>query len=147
MGKYKYRVKEISQTGMGASVSPGAGEQYTGKTAYNPNKKAKGAQNIYYYKLGFKPVPNKIKGSGLEVKKLWEEDPPETSSKEFQQKRIEAFDIIEKRINEIYPKISNAKNATVEYYNDKPSSYAIVYPTDLILEYLNDIETLLNQEQ
>jgi hypothetical protein len=151
--KYKYKLKETSQTGTGSSVSPGAGEQYTGKTAYNPNKNAKGAENIYYYKLGFKPVPSKIKGSGLEVKKLWtkgpqtmkEEENKLTSSKTFQEERIKAFDIVEEKINQIYPKLSNAKNLTVEYYNDNPSSYTIVYPTDLILDYLNDIETLLNQ--
>jgi len=145
MGKYRYKLKETSSTGGSATYTPGPGEGLTPKTAYNPNKKAKGAQNIYYYKLGFKPVPNKIKGSGLEVKELWEEDSTGTPVKEFQQERIKAFDVIEERINQIYPKLSNAKNATVEHYNDKPSSYEVIYPTDLILEYLNDIETLLNQ--
>jgi hypothetical protein len=33
-----------------------AGGGYTTPFAFNPNKKAKGAKNIYYYKLGFKPV-------------------------------------------------------------------------------------------
>lgn len=145
MGKYKYKLKETNVTGGNASFTPGEGEQYTTKKAFNPNKKAKGAANIYYYKLGFKPVPKKIKGSGLEVKQLWEEEPGDTPEN-FQKKRIEAFDNIEQRLNSVYPKISNAKNKTVEYYNDNPTSYGIVYPTDLILEYLNDIETLLNQE-
>ena len=63
---------EMSMTGGGTASTAGftasTGEQYATPKAFNPNKKAKGAANIYYYKLGFKPVPKKIKGSGLEVK-------------------------------------------------------------------------------
>lgn len=33
-----------------------AGGGYSTPFAFNPNKKAKGAKNIYYYKLGYKPV-------------------------------------------------------------------------------------------
>ena len=33
-----------------------AGGNYSTPFAFNPNKKAKGAKNIYYYKLGYKPV-------------------------------------------------------------------------------------------
>ena len=35
------------------------------------------------------------------------------------------------------------KNKTVEYYSSNPGSYAIVNSTDLILEYIKDIKTLL----
>lgn len=44
-------VQEISTTA--------AGGGYTTPFAFNPDKKAKGAKNIYYYKLGFKPVDKK----------------------------------------------------------------------------------------
>ena len=42
--------------------------------------------------------------------------------------------------------ISNAKNETVEYYKDNPESYLVVKPTDLISDYLEDIEKLLKGE-
>ena len=144
MGKYKYKLKETNITGGSATFTPGEGEQITPKKAYNKNKKAKGSATKYYYRLGYKAVPDKIKDSGLEVKQLWEEEPGDTPES-FQEKRIEAFGTIEQRLNSIYSKLSNAKNKTSAFYNDKPTSYAIIYPTDLILEYLNDIETLLNQ--
>jgi hypothetical protein len=44
-------IQEISTTA--------AGGGYTTPFAFNPDKKAKGAKNIYYYKLGFKPVDKK----------------------------------------------------------------------------------------
>ena len=89
---------EESATGAGAGAAtftPGEGANYATPNAFNPNKKAKGAKNIYYYKLGFKPVPKKIKGSGLEVKQLWEEDILNEVN-EFQQKRLDGIDEIEK---------------------------------------------------
>ena len=50
----------------------GAAGAYNTPLAFNPNKKSKGAPSVkYYYKLGWKLVPKKIKGSGLEVKKLF----------------------------------------------------------------------------
>lgn len=42
--------------------------------AFNKNKNAKGGASKYYYKLGYRPVPKKVKGSGLEVKHLWNEE-------------------------------------------------------------------------
>lgn len=68
-------IDEASSTGgntAGASFSPGTGEQYATPYAFNKNKKAKGSASNYYYRLGFKPVPKKIKGSGVEVKQLSE---------------------------------------------------------------------------
>jgi hypothetical protein len=69
----KDAIKEVSMTGggtAGASFSPGTGEQYATPFAFNKDKNAKGAKNIYYYKLGFKPVP-KITPKGYDVKHLW----------------------------------------------------------------------------
>ena len=42
--------------------------------------------------------------------------------------------------------LSNAKNETIEYYNGNPSSYSVVKPTDLILDYIKDIKNLLKGE-
>ena len=64
---------------------------------------------------------------------------------EFQNQRIEAFKAIEARLNSLYPAIDRAKDETIAYYKENPQSYAVVVPTDLIMEYLNDIEELLNK--
>ena len=39
--------------------------------------------------------------------------------------------------------ISNVKDETLDYYNDNPSSYAVVKSTDLVIDYLRDIKSLL----
>ena len=64
---------------------------------------------------------------------------------EFQNQRIEAFKAIEARLNSLYPAIDRAKDETIAYYKENPQSYSVVVPTDLILDYLNDIEELLNK--
>jgi hypothetical protein len=64
---------------------------------------------------------------------------------EFQNQRIEAFKAIEARLNSLYPAIDRAKDETIAYYKENPGSYSVVIPTDLIMEYLNDIEELLNK--
>ena len=48
--------------------------------------------------------------------------------------------------NSILPLLSNAKNETSEYYTSNPGSYEVYTPTDLILDYLKDIKTVLTQE-
>jgi len=70
----KQTLKEMSVTGTGASFTAGTGAQYATPFAFNPNKKAKGAENIYYYKLGFKPVNQKQlrkKSKMFDYKDLW----------------------------------------------------------------------------
>ena len=135
--KYK-ELKEVSATGGSATFTPGTGAQYATPRAFTKDSKSKKRKNIYYYKMGYKDVPKKIKGSGLEVKKLYEGE-----FNEFQKGRIDIFEKIENELNDLPPLISNAKNKTVEYYSSNPGSYAIVNSTDLILEYIKDIKTLL----
>jgi len=136
-------LKEQSSTSQGgASFTPGTGAQYATPKAFNKDTNSKGAKNIYYYKLGWKAVPKKIKGSGLEVKKLYEGE-----AKDFHQERINIFDKIEDELNTLSPLISNAKNSTIEYYNENPGSYAIIRSTDLILDYIKDIKQLLKGEK
>jgi len=65
---------------------------------------------------------------------------------QFQEKRIAAFQDIEARLNSLYPLIDKAKDETIAYYQDKPESYSVVYATDLILDYIKDIENLLKQQ-
>lgn len=136
-------LKEQSSTSQGgASFTPGTGAQYATPKAFNKDTNSKGTKNIYYYKLGWKAVPKKIKGSGLEVKKLYEGE-----AEDFHQERINIFDKIEDELNTLSPLISNSKNSTIEYYNENPGSYAIVRSTDLILDYIKDIKQLLKGEE
>ena len=100
--------------------------------------------NTYVKQFAYKLVPKKIKGSGIIVKQLFEEDKEE--KKNFQAKRIEAFDGVEEKLNNIYTMISNAKNETIEYYKENPDSFKVVKPTDLIEDYLEDIKKLLKKE-
>ena len=145
---------EMSTTGGGnASFTPGTGMTYATPYAFRrPKKKQKAIpeskldENLDLSSYGYKLVPkNKSgnyvqKGSKLDVKQLFEDQ------KEFQSKRISAFDAIEQEMNDIYKMLSNAKNETSEYYNDNPSSYTVIKPTDLVLDYIKDIKNLLKGE-
>ena len=133
--------KELGYTevkeGIGADLGPG------------PKATEDGVKdNAYVKQFRYKIVPkdkngNYIqKGSGLEVKQLFEAETPE----EFQKKRIEAFDSIESELNDVYKMLSNAKNETIDHYNNKPSSYNVIKPTDLVLDYIKDIKNLLKGE-
>ena len=125
-------------------VEEGEGIGYMTPNAFSKNKKS---NNTYKYKLSSpfnKPVPKKIKGSGLEVKELWETETL-TEYSDFQQKRINMFNDVEEKVNSLSPLLSNAKNETAEYYNENPGSYAIVYSTDMVNELLGDITELLKQ--
>ena len=98
--------------------------------------------NAYVKDYGYKLVPSKIKGSGLEVKQLFEN----SSVDDFQKERIAAFDLIEQEMNDIYKMLSNAKNETADYYSENPASYTVIKPTDLVLDYIKDIKDLLKGE-
>ena len=100
--------------------------------------------NTYVKQFAYKLVPKKIKGSGMIVKQLFEKE--EEEKKNFQLKRIEAFDGVEEKLNNIYTMISNAKNETIKYYKNNPDSFKVVKPTDLIGDYLEDIKKLLKKE-
>ena len=64
----------------------------------------------------------------------------------FQRERIDAFDTIEARLDKIKKLLRQAKIETVKTYREQPSTFAVVKPTDLINDFLNDIETLLGNE-
>ena len=62
----------------------------------------------------------------------------------FQKERIDAFDDIEDQLKSLIKPLRQAKIETIKYYRDvEPKSYSVVYGTDLIKDYLKDIETLL----
>jgi len=146
-------IEENTTTGGGsASFTPGSGMTYATPYAFKrPKKKQKPIpenlkEGIDLDAYGYSLVPkNKAgnyvqKGSKLDVKQLFEDQ------KDFQLKRVAAFDVIEQELNDIYKMLSNAKNETSEYYNDNPSSYTVIKPTDLVLDYIKDIKDLLKGE-
>ena len=73
-------------------------------------------------------------------KKITESDP---GAEDFQQKRIEAFDDLDGRLIDIKKKLKIAQLATNRHYRENPNTWGVVYGTDLISEYFNDIEKLL----
>jgi len=125
-------VKFLSKSNI--EVEEGEGIGYLTPNAFGKKKK-----NVYTSQYGYKLVPKKVKGSGLEVKQLFEK----TDRNEFQAKRIAAFDEVEERFNNISKLISNAKNKTAQYYSENPGSYEVVYSTDYIFELLEEIEAKL----
>ena len=64
---------------------------------------------------------------------------------QYQQKRIDAFDEIETRLDSIKKLLRQGKIEMVKVYRDQPTTFAVVKPTDLINDFLNDIETLLEK--
>ena len=160
------KLQELSSTGAGANAgtfTPGTGAQYATPYAFNPNKKAKGAKNIYYYKLGWKPVnTEKLQSQSktLDHKDLWKRKLTEDEStqsylnslnledsslKQFVEKRINDFDTIENKLNVLIPLLKQAKTETMEFYKNDPS-FTIKYGTDLATDYLDDLITLFKQK-
>lgn len=160
-------LKELSATGAGASAgtfTPGTGANYATPNAFNPNKKAKGAQNVYYYKLGWKPVPAEElhkQSKAIDHKDLWKKKLKEEQSaqqyvdslnlsdpslKQFVETRMKDFDKIEDKLNTLLPLLKNAKKETMEYYKNNPE-FKIKYGTDLAVDYLDDLITLFREKK
>ena len=71
----------------------------------------------------------------------------ENDVEKFHQQRIRDFDELQSRLKVVSKKLQQAKLATDKYYRENPKSYAVVYGTDMINDYFNDIEELLTQDQ
>jgi len=160
------KLKEMSATGAGAGAghfTPGTGANYATPNAFNPNKKAKGAQNVYYYKLGWKDVPVKklhAQSKALDHKDLWKKKLEEEAAstyvdslnledpalKQFIENRVSDFDKIEDKLNTLLPLLKKAKEETMEYYKMSPE-FKVKYGTDLALDYLDDIITLFKEKK
>jgi PHP family Zn ribbon phosphoesterase len=139
------KLKEMSATNAGgASFSAGQGMNYATPAAFASKTNTKGAKNIYYYKLGYKPVPD-IKPKSYDKKKLWE-DEMLNEMNDVQKMRIASLDEIEKLMNEIQPLVSNAKNETIELYSGNAGSYDINKPIEIVKSYLKEIKQLLSEK-
>ena len=165
---------EMSMSGggsAGASFTPGTGAQYATPFAFKLKKKQTdegvGAtlglgpsasedgvkDNAYVKQFKYKLVPKTKqgtyvqKGSGLEVKQLFKEEKFPQSSKGYQQERMLGFDRVEDLLGQINPLLKDAKLETEKYYQQNPQSYGVVYGTDLIVDYLNDILNILKEKE
>jgi hypothetical protein len=149
------KLKEMNATQVGgATAIPGNGIGYTPKKAFKKVNEGPGAtlgmgpsagsegvkDNAYVKQFKYKLVPKKIKGSGLEVKQLWEDE--KTDVEKFQEERINEFDQIQNELNAL---ISNAKNQTIEYYKANPGKFDIYKPTSMALEYIKKAQKLLSK--
>ena len=149
------KLKEMSATsGGGASFSTGQGINYATPKAFEKVNEGPGAtlgpgpsagsegvkDNAYIKQFKYKLVPKKIKGSGLEVKQLWEDEKADVEK--FHEERINEFDQIQNELNTL---ISNAKNQTIEYYKANPGKFDIYKPTSMALEYIRKAQKLLSK--
>ena len=138
--------KKVNE-GPGATMGPG------------PKAGSEGVKdNVYVTDFKYKLVNQKAlnkKAKGIEVKQLWEAEEVEQflddmqindpDKRKFIASRIMAFDAIEDKLNQLVPMLQQAKNKTIDYYRNKPESYAVVYGTDLAQEYLDDLIELFKQ--
>ena len=71
----------------------------------------------------------------------------EDKVKKFHEERIMAFDALEARLENIKKLLRQGKIETIKVYREQPNTFAVVKPTDLIGDYINDIEILLKGEE
>jgi hypothetical protein len=115
--------------------------------------------NIYVKDFKYKLVNQKAlnkKAKGIIVKQLWEATDTEDflnginitdpDKRKFISSRLEGFDILEQKLNDLIPLLQSAKHETMDYYRKNPNSFAVVYGTDLANDYLNDLIDLFKKQ-
>ena len=138
---YKELGYEEVEEGIGAHLGPGP-------TASEDGVK----DNAYVKQFKYKLVPkdkqgNYVqKGSGLEVKNLFKEEAGQTPN-QFHQERMSGFDRVGDLLGQINPLLNDAKRETEKFYKETPESYDVVYGTDLVVDYLNDILDILKDKE
>lgn len=139
--------KKVTE-GPGATFGPGpsAGPEGVTKNKYITDFK---------YKLVDKKKLNKA-AKGIIVKPLWEADTDvedylqglnitDPDKKKFIASRLLGFDELERKLNELIPLLQSAKHETMDYYREKPNSFAVLYGTDLANDYINDLIELFKK--
>ena len=153
----KGALEEISSISSNSSFNSGTeGENYATPFAFNPNKKAKGAETNYYYKLGWKPAPKPkssktidIVNSNGKTKPLQEAETnveeyindlgvESSALKKHITSRILGFNKVEEKLNELIPLLAKAKQETMDHYKQNPN-FSVLYGTDLAVDYLDDL--------
>ena len=115
--------------------------------------------NIYVKDFKYKLVNQKElnkKAKGIEVKRVMEATDVEDflnginitdpDKRKFITDRLEGFDTLEEKLNALIPLLQSAKHDTMDYYRENPNSYAVVYGTDLVNDYLNDLIDLFKKQ-
>ena len=69
----------------------------------------------------------------------------ENKTEQFQKERIEAFDKLENKLDDIKKLLRQGKIKTIKYYRENPGSFGVFIGADLIGDYFKDIETLLDK--
>jgi hypothetical protein len=134
--------------GPGTNMGPGPKAGPKGITDNTYVKKFK-------YRLVDRSALNKA-AKGIEVKQLWETTDVDDYLKSLNvndinlynhiKERIEGFNTLEEKINILIPLLAKAKQKTLEYYRNNPTSYGVVYGTDMAIEYLNDLIDLFSNK-
>ena len=70
----------------------------------------------------------------------------DNKAKNFQMERIEAFNRLENKLDELKKLLRQGKIDTIKYYRENPQSFDVVIGTDLISDYFKDIFILLNKK-
>jgi hypothetical protein len=116
-----------------------------------------------YASLGFKDAtPDKLakKQKGVEYKHLWKSklneenfnvdsyvDNLDTQDAEVKQHittKMKEFEEIEIKLNELIPLLQRAKQESVNFYKERPSTENL-YGTELAVDYLNDLIKLFKK--
>ena len=131
----KDQLDEISATGTGASFTSGTeGENIATKYAFGK----------YKYKLAPK---TKLQEADFDVNQLVkDQNITNPAMVDWISKRVEAFDTLERQLNQLIPMLQQAKKETIKKYSQNPS-FAVIYGTDLAEEYLQDIIELFKQPE
>jgi len=134
----KDKLDEISTVGGGAGqasfTSGTEGENYATKYAFGK----------YKYKLA--PKTN-LQEADFDVNQLVkDQNITNPAMVDWISKRVEAFNTLERQLNQLIPMLQQAKKETIKKYSQNPS-FAVIYGTDLAEEYLQDIIELFKQPE
>lgn len=159
--KFQTNEQELEETSTtqagGSGFTPGTGETYATPFAFSKKGQKTNSATKLSQKFGYKlapSIPNR-KSKVIDYKKVMEKDnmykyklaEAENDVEVFQQQRIQDFDELERRLDILKKKLRQGKLSTIKYYRENPKSYAVVYGTDMINDYFNDIEQLLTQDE
>jgi hypothetical protein len=140
--------KKVTE-GPGATLGPGPKAGPNGVT-----------DNVYVNKFKYKLVNQKAlnkAAKGVEVKQLWEQTDVESflndlnvvdpDRRKWIAKRLNGFNTLETKLNQLIPLLQQAKHKTLDYYRENPESFSVVYGTDLANDYLNDLIELFTDTE
>jgi len=71
----------------------------------------------------------------------------EESAKKFQQERLQAFDEVSDAMAQLKVLLDDARTETEKYYKENPTSYSVVYSTDLARDYIQDVIKMFKQDE